>query len=319
MDKAPLAPPSSSISPKLLQTPMTASPRHPRLVIVGAGRVGSTLALAARRAGYPVTAVYNRTPARAQALAQLVGAAACTDLATAIAAGDLVFLAVSDDAIAAVDAAGAAFWRPGMGVVHHSGLHGSGILRHAAAAGALTGTLHPLQTIADPRTAVDLLAGAYFGLSGHPDLLPLLRDFVLALGGQPLIVPDGAKPLYHAAAVFASNYVVACFATAVDLLAGLGIARDDAAHALLPLIRGAVNNLDRRGLPAALTGPIARGDLGTLQVHQQQLAAQRPDLLGLYRCLGRATVPVAAAQGHLPSTRLAELAAFFADPPGETP
>lgn len=298
---------------------MTVLSCHPRLVIVGAGRVGSTLALAAQRAGYPVTAVYNRTPARAQALAQAVGAAACTDLATAIAAGDLVFLAVSDDAIAAVDATGAAFWRPGMGVVHHSGLHGSGILRHAAAAGALTGTLHPLQTIADPQTAVDLLPGAYFGLSGHPDLLPLLRDFVLAVGGQPLTVPDEAKPLYHAAAVFASNYVVACFATAVDLLVGLGITRDDAARALLPLIRGAVDNLEHRGLPAALTGPIARGDLGTLHVHQQQLAAQRPDLLGLYRCLGRATVPVAAAQGHLPSTRLAELAAFFADTTGETP
>ncbi|MDW8269007.1 MAG: DUF2520 domain-containing protein, partial [Anaerolineae bacterium] len=305
-------------SPKLSQAPQPlvtapSSSYLPRLVIVGAGRVGSTLALAAHRAGYPVVAVYNRTPARAQALAQVVGAACCADLDEAIAVGDLVFLAVSDDAIAAVDAAGAGSWRRGMGVVHHSGLHGSGLLRHAAAAGALTGTLHPLQTLADPQTAVDLLPGAYFGLSGHPDLLPLLRDFVLAVGGQPLIIPDAAKPLYHAAAVFASNYVVACFATAVDLLADLGIGRDDAARALLPLIRGAVDNLERRGLPAALTGPIARGDLGTLQAHQQQLSARRPDLLRLYRCLGRATVPVAAAQGHLPAARLAELAAFFAD------
>ncbi len=291
----------------------------PRLVIIGAGRVGSTLALAAHRVGYPVTAVYNRTPLRAQALAQAVGARACADLATAVAVGDLVFLAVSDDAIALVDAAAADAWRPGLGVVHHSGLHGSGILRHAAAAGALTGTLHPLQTIADPQTALDLLPGAYFGLSGHPDLLPTLHEFVLALGGRPLIVPDAVKPLYHAAAVFASNYVVACFATAVALLEELGISPEDGARALLPLIRGAVDNLEHRGLPAALTGPIARGDVGTLQAHQQQLAARRPDLLSLYRCLGRATIPVAAAQGHLSSTCLAALADALCEGNGDLP
>jgi predicted short-subunit dehydrogenase-like oxidoreductase (DUF2520 family) len=291
----------------------------PRLVIIGAGRVGSTLALAAHRVGYPVVAVYNRTPSRGQTLAQAVGARACTDLATAVAMGDLVFLAVSDDAIALVDAAAAGAWRPGLGVVHHSGLHGSGILRHAAAAGALTGTLHPLQTIADPQTALDLLPGAYFGLSGHPDLLPTLHEFVLALGGRPLIVPDAAKPLYHAAAVFASNYVIACFATAVALLEELGIAPEDGARALLPLIRGAVDNLEHRGLPAALTGPIARGDVGTLQAHQQQLAARRPDLLSLYRGLGRATIPVAAAQGRLSPTRLAALADVLSEGHGDPP
>lgn len=284
-------------------------PAHPTIAIVGAGRAGSTLALAAVQAGYEVSAVYTRTPGRGQALAEQVGARLAPDVAALVGSAGLIFLAVPDDAIALVDAAGAGCWRAGMGVVHHSGLHGAALLSHAAAAGALTGTLHPLQAITDPVSALRLLPGTYFGVSGDPRLLPILQDFVQALGGRPLTIPDAAKPLYHAAAVFASNYIVTCFAQAVDLLVRLGIDPDDAAHALLPLTQGAVANLQSPGLPQALTGPISRGDAGTLTVHQEQLASYDAGLLPLYRLLGQATIPIAAAQGRLAPTALAALAA----------
>lgn len=288
---------------------MSPHPPLPTLAIVGTGRVGSTLALAAVRAGYTVTAVFTRTPARARPILEATGAQLLPDLSGLAGCADLIFLAVPDDAIAAVDAEGAGVWRPGMGVVHHSGLHSASHLRCAAAAGARVGALHPLQSITDPETALGLLPGAYFGLSGDPDLLPVLRDFVMAIGGRPLAVPDESKALYHAAAVFASNYIVTCFAQAVDLLAGLGIDPTDAAQALLPLTQGAASNLASRGLPHALTGPISRGDAGTLAIHQQHLALARPDLLPLYQLLGRATVPIAAAQGRLSPATLAALMA----------
>lgn len=284
-----------------------ALPTRPTLAFIGAGRVGGALALAAYRAGYTVAGIYTRTPARARPIQEVTGARLLPDLASLADVADLVFLAVPDDAIAEVDTAGAAFWRPGQGVVHHSGLHPASLLRHAAAAGAQTGALHPLQTITDPETALNLLPGSYFGLSGHPDLLPMLRAFVLALGGRPLLVPDESKALYHAAAVFASNYIVTCFAQAVDLLAGLGIPAADAAQALLPLTQGATSNLASNGLPYALTGPIARGDAGTVAAHLQQLASSRPDLLSLYKLLGLATLPIAAAQGRLSPTAMTAL------------
>ena len=286
-----------------------ALPAHPTIAVVGAGRVGSTLALAATQAGYAVLAVHSRTPTRGQALADQVGARLAPDLAGLAASADLIFLAVPDDAIALVDAAGADGWRPGTGVVHHSGLHSATLLEHAAGAGALTGTLHPLQAITDPVSALRLLPGTYFGVSGDPRLLPVLQAFVQALGGHPITVPDAAKPLYNAAAVFASNYVVTCFAQAVDLLVRLGIDPDTAAHALLPLTQGAVANLHSPGLPQALTGPISRGDAGTLTIHLQQLAAYDAGLLPLYRLLGQATIPIAAAQGRLAPAALAALTA----------
>lgn len=286
-------------------------PTRPTLAFVGAGRVGGALALAAHRAGYTVAGIYTRTPARARPIQEVTGARLLPDLASLVDVAGLVFLAVPDDAIAEVDAAGAAFWRPGQGVVHHSGLHSASLLRHAAAAGALPGALHPLQTITDPEAALRLLPGSYFGLSGYPDLLPTLRDFVLALGGRPLLVPDESKALYHAAAVFASNYIVTCFAQAVDLLAGLGIPATDAAQALLPLTQGAISNLAGSGLPYALTGPISRGDAGTVAAHLQQLASARPDLLSLYKLLGLATVPIAAAQGRLSPAAMTALTSLF--------
>lgn len=288
------------------------APRHktgdrPTLAIIGAGRVGSTLAYAAHRAGYTINAIHTRSPERAGGILALTDADLLPGVSDIAQNADLIFVAVPDDVIAEIDAAGREAWQPGTGVVHLSGLHSAGILRYAAAAGALTGTLHPLRAIPGVVTAPDPFQGTYFGISGHETLLPVLRIFAESLGGIAITIPDEAKALYHAAAVFASNYVVTCFAEAVHLLTTLGIAPEQAAHALLPLTEGAVANLADPGLPAALTGPITRGDSGTLKKHQQQLAATHPDLLPLYQLLGKAAIPVAAAQGQLSKDALQSL------------
>lgn len=286
--------------------PATTLPR-PTLALIGAGRVGATLALAAQRCGYDLVAVHTRSPQRAQALIEVTGARLVADVPAAAVSADLTLIAVPDDAIAGVDAAGAGAWQPGSGVIHHSGLHSAAILRCAAAAGALTGALHPLQTIPNPAAGLELLPGTYFSISGHPDLLPMLAAFVADLGGQALAIPDDAKPLYHVAAVFASNYLTTCFAQAVAIFADLGIAPTDAAAALLPLARGAIAGLTAPGLPHALTGPISRGDAGVLAIHQRHLAARHPDLLSLYRRLAAAAIPLAATQGKLSPETIASL------------
>ncbi len=297
-------------------TPPAPVPR-PTLALIGAGRVGTTLALAAQRCGYTLAAVHTRSPERAAALLAATGAQLAADVPTAAASADLILIAVPDDAIAAVDAAGAGAWRAGSGVVHHSGLHSAALLQHAAAAGARAGALHPLQTIPNPQIGLTLLPGTYFSISGHADLLPTLAAFVADLGGHALTLPDQAKPLYHAAAVFASNYLTTCFAQAVAILVDLGIAPSEAAAALLPLARGAIAGLADPGLPQALTGPISRGDAGVLAIHQRHLAARHPHLLPLYRALAAAALPLAAAQGRLTPATLAALAA--AVPAGEAP
>lgn len=286
---------------------------RPTLALIGAGRVGATLALAAHRAGYPLAAVHTRTRGRAGKLLEETGAQWAEDVPAAARSAELILVAVPDDAIAAVDAAGAGAWQAGCGVIHHSGLHSAAVLRHAAAAGALTGALHPLQSIPNPEAGLKLLARTCFGLSGHPDLLPVLRALVADLGGRPLTIPDDAKPLYHAAAVFASNFITTSFAQAVAILVDLGIPAADAAAALLPLARGAVAGLADPGLPHALTGPISRGDAGTLAIHQEQLAARHPHRLPLYRALAQAALPLAAAQGKLGQDDLDLLTDILAD------
>lgn len=283
------------------------SGNRPTLAIIGAGRVGGTLAYAAHSAGYAINAIYTRSPKRAGGILALTEATLLHDIVSTAQSADLIFIAVPDDVITEIDEAGREAWQPGKGVVHLSGLHGSDILEHAARAGAWTGTFHPLRAIPTVVTAPNPFRGTYFGISGHQVLIPRLRTFAESLGGIPITIPDDGKALYHTAAVFASNYIVTCFAIAVDLLTSLDIDSEHATQALLPLTEGAVANLAHHGLPAALTGPITRGDTGTLTIHQQQLASTRPDLLPLYQLLGKIAISTAAAQGHLSEDALRSL------------
>ncbi|RME85822.1 MAG: DUF2520 domain-containing protein [Caldilineae bacterium] len=294
-------------------SPTSTSPLPLRIGVIGAGRVGGAMCLAAHAAGYPVVSIYSRTTERARALCRATGAALAADIAAVATGASFILIAVPDDAIAAVDAAGKDAWQPGSLVVHHSGVHPASVLEHAAAAGACTATLHPLQAVPSAEAGVELFKGSYFGISGHPRCLPVLESFVRGLGGHPLRIDDEAKPLYHAAAVFASNYLVACFAQAVRLLVELGISEEEAAAALLPLARGAVNNLAHPGLPDALTGPLTRGDVGTVRQHLQQLA-EYPQTDSLYRQLALAALPIVAEQGRLPAARLEALRRLLAIP-----
>jgi len=216
-----------------------------------------------------------------------------------------VILAVPDSQIANVAQQLAQLGDAPAGCValHLAGAVSTDPLAPLHAVGYAVGSLHPLQSVADPWSGSDRLMGAAFALGGEPEALAVARRIVAALRGRPLVVPASQRPNYHAAAVVASNYLVTLAATAVRMLREIGVAEEDALPAILPLMRGTLDNLEHLGLASALTGPIARGDLDTVRAH---LARLSPTDRVLYCALGRETLRLALAAG-LDAGRAAEL------------
>ncbi len=171
----------------------------------------------------------------------------------------------------------------GCSVFHLSGALGTDPLAPLVPAGYSTGALHPLQTLADPVLGARQLAGVYFSISGEPSALGVARRIVHHLGGESLSIPVTRRPLYHAAAVFASNYLAGLISAAGRLMAQVGIPEDEALRSILPLARGSLENLERMGPVLALTGPISRGDTDTIRMHLRTL---EPRERVLYAALG---------------------------------
>jgi predicted short-subunit dehydrogenase-like oxidoreductase (DUF2520 family) len=280
--------------------------RSPRVGFVGTGKVGSALAAALHAAGYNVSAVASRRFASADALAARVPGCTAYETPQAVVEDcDLVFLTVPDAAIEPV--AASLRWRRGAAAVHTSGIATRAALAGAARQGAATASLHPLQTFAG--AAVEL-SGCCFAVEAEAGLRVTLLSLVESLGGRVVELRAEDKALYHAAAVLGSNYVVTLLALATDLWLRLGVERAEGLRALLPLLKGAVANLESAGLPGALTGPIARGDAATVELHLRALAQSAPEAVEVYRALGLQTLPLALAQGtvdEMSITRIREL------------
>ncbi|MGP8161712.1 MAG: DUF2520 domain-containing protein [Candidatus Dormibacteria bacterium] len=278
------------------------------LAFVGAGRAAGALAVALAAAGHSVVAVSSRDPADAAALAGKVGARFAPTALAAIRCADVTFLTVPDAAItgvaAAVAATGAAL--RGRAVVHCSACLGPEALAALRLTGAAAGCLHPLQALAGERSA-PLLKGALMAIDADPPLRGLLEGIALDLGGRPVALASGSRPLYHAAAVLAGNAPLALLAAAAELLAGAGLEPRDAEQGLLTLMEGALTNARRVGPRAALTGPAVRGDSATVAAH---LAALRdhPQAGALYRALTRELLRLAGAGDH------GEIASLLDDP-----
>lgn len=273
-----------------------------KITLIGAGTLGTSLGILLKRAGYDIAAICSRNRRSAQYAASLIGGGQVVgDVGLAAMGADVVLLAVPDKAVAQVGlqvAAGGAL-RKGAVVAHFAGGLPAGVLSGVAAAGGHRGSMHPLQSFADVDTAVALLPETFFFLEGDTEAVDILRTLVVALGGRPVPVDSRAKALYHAGASVASNFLVTIVDYAVTLLVKAGVPKDAALGALLPLVRGTVANLEAVGLPDALTGPIARGDVGTVRRHLKALRPLPGDLVRLYRSLARKTVEIALRKGTL--------------------
>ncbi|MCK4571041.1 DUF2520 domain-containing protein [Candidatus Bipolaricaulota bacterium] len=270
----------------------------PTLAFIGAGTLGTALAEACMVAGYRVLSIHSHRFEDAARLANALPQAEAVSNPNEVTNADLTFLTVPDDVIATVCESIA--WPASSSVVHCSGALSLDVLNSAAQTGAATGSLHPLQTFAPGAEHAARLSDITYALeaSGN-ELHDTLEELVETLGGRPQWIASADKPLYHASAAMASNYLVALLGDASRLWESFGFSRDSGLQSLLPLVRGTIDNLQGVGFPDALTGPIARGDVDTVRIHLDALTTSQPDIVASYAAMGKQTVMLGLEKGTL--------------------
>ncbi|WP_062210526.1 Rossmann-like and DUF2520 domain-containing protein [Streptomyces sp. NBRC 109706] len=273
-------------------------PARLRVGVVGAGRVGPVLAAALRLAGHqPVAASGVSDSSRRRAEALLPGVPLLPP-DQVLAASDLVLLTVPDDTLPTLVAglAETGAIRPGQLLVHTSGRYGTRVLDPALRAGALPLALHPVLTFTGSPVDVQRLAGCSFGVTAPVELRMAAEALVIEMGGEPEWIEESDRPLYHAALAMGANYLVTLVAQSLQVLRTAGVAAPD--RMLGPLLGAALDNALRSG-DTALTGPVARGDAGTVAAHLAELRAHAPDTLASYLALARTTADRALDSGLL--------------------
>jgi predicted short-subunit dehydrogenase-like oxidoreductase (DUF2520 family) len=271
------------------------------VAVVGAGRVGTAVAVWLERAGHRIVGVSGRAETLDRAGVHLANAPVLA-AEKAAAAAELVVIGTPDDVVeaTAVALAAAAAVRSGTWVTHLSGSLGLEALEAARERGARVLAIHPLQTFPDVDAAIERLPGSWIAVTADDEEGFLLGERLAEdLGGIPFRLEDERRPLYHAAAVFASNYLVTTSAVAETLFAAAGLS--DAALAMRPLQRASLDHVERLGPGRALTGPAARGDAGTIHRNLEALDRHAPDLVPPYVAMARVTLDLADRSGRLPS------------------
>lgn len=275
------------------------------------GKVGVSLAGLLHERGYRIAALYSRSTDKATQLAQIVGAVPATSPQAVVTLADLTLLTVPDDALDAVAGALTGESWDGRAVVHTSGVHSARTLDALQARGAETGSLHPAFPFASVDQALTGLPGSTFAVEAQADhLRGWLSDMVSSLGGQVIVLTPDSKARYHAALVIASNYLVTLYDVARSLLESVGASPDASAGALNTLMQAALHNVAAFGPVDALTGPLVRGDLGTVTAHLTALEDAPSAYRDLYIQLARLTYPLLEKRGitigNISITRLVE-------------
>jgi predicted short-subunit dehydrogenase-like oxidoreductase (DUF2520 family) len=276
-------------------------PPRLRVGVVGTGRAGAVLGAALARAGHPVVAAYAVSEtSRLRAEALLPGVPLLT-VPEVVAAADLVLLTVPDDVLPGLvqGLAETGAFHAGQFVAHASGRHGYGVLDPATRAGTLPLALHPAMTLTGTSLDLARLDGCPFGVTAPEQLRPVAEALVVEMGGEPVWVEEGARALYHAALAHGANHLVTLVAQTLDLLKAAGV--EHPARLAAPLLSAALDNALRHG-DAALTGPVARGDAGTVAAHIEAIGAVSPQARAAYVALARTTADRALAAGTLRAT-----------------
>jgi predicted short-subunit dehydrogenase-like oxidoreductase (DUF2520 family) len=293
--------------------PESAPGEPPVIGIVGAGAVGTALGVALDRAGWPIQAVASRDPKRRERFRQLVpGVRGFAEAAAMVEEVELIIVAVPDDAIARV--AGGVRMYSGQAMVHTSGVLGAEVLAGAVAAGTQIGSFHPLVAFADTERAVAALRGATIAIEGDDQLLDLLARMAEAVGGVPVRLASGSKPAYHAAAVLAAGGFVALLDAIAELGRVAGLDEQGSLAIYGGLIEQTLDNARTLGIRTALTGPMTRGDRGTVERHLAALAAHAPAVLPLYRTAAEREIDLAEGRGALTPEAARELRETVAGP-----
>ena len=272
--------------------------------------VGTALAMRLSDSGYRVVAVSSRSQTSSEKLAEVINSCRAVDSNQAVAdAADFVFITTPDEAIGTVTSE--VKWHPEQNVVHCSGADSTEVLKPARQLGAQVGAFHPLQTFASVAQAIGNISGSTFALEADEPLLTTLKNMAIALNGQCIELTANDKVLYHAAAVIACNYLVTLVKISTDLWKTFNVPAHQATKALMPLLQGTLNNVDNVGIPQCLTGPIARGDIGTINKHLNALEKVDPAVLSTYCELGLQTIPIALGKGRINQKQAEELEAIL--------
>ena len=280
-------------------TSADSSSARPGVAVVGAGAVGTALGVAISRAGWPVVAVISRDATRRDRFVALVpGARAFGRIASMPGEVGLVIVAVPDDAIA--DVAAEIPLQLGRAAVHTSGALGAEVLADFASRGGAVGAFHPLVSFTlDVERSVAGIVGATIAIEGDDRLIELLADLAESLGARPIRLPPGTKSAYHAAAVLASGGLVALLDAIAVAAATLGLDERDTVAVYGRLVEQTLANARTAGIAASLTGPITRGDVGTIAAHMAVLEARAPDVVELYAAAARRQLRIAEERGAL--------------------
>ncbi len=287
----------------------------PSFALIGPGKVGCAVSRRLHLATYPLIAIVSRTIQQSSEACEFIGCS--TQLASTelndCAAADIILLAVADDQIAelAINLIAQANFKQNTTLIHFSGLHPAAIMRNAPCSASLL-SLHPLLPFASRELAVKSLSGCPCALEGDNDALALGHELIAALGGQPFSIPSEKKALYHASACIASNFLVTLLGQASVLLESCGIDRHQGMALLLPLVHATLDNATNLGPEQGLTGPIVRGDQGTVLQHLQALQNQ-PETLAMYQQLGKLTTALALRSGRLETLQAQELLESLGD------
>lgn len=270
----------------------------PLVGIIGAGAVGTALGAALYRVGWPVVAVASRDAARRERFRTLVpGARAFAEAAALLDEVELIVLAVPDDAIQQL--AGELRLYGGQALVHTSGVLGAEVLEPARAAGTQLGTFHPLIAFADTERAIAAFQGATVAVEGDDQLVAHLADMAEALGATAVRLAPGSKAAYHAAAVLSAGGFVALLDAIAELGSAAGLDEQGSLAVYGGLIEQTLGNARALGIRAALTGPMTRGDVGTLQRHLDAMRRLAPDALPLYAAAAEREIALAESRGSL--------------------
>ncbi len=270
--------------------------------IIGAGKVGAVLGAALRAAEHAVVGVSAVSDASRERAETLLPGVPILEVQDIVERAELVLLAVPDDSLGPLveGLAKLGAWQPGQLVAHTSGRFGVGILRPVRAAGAVPLALHPAMTFTGMSLDLTRLLDSSFGVTADPAMLPIAQALVVEMGAEPVAIAEADRPLYHAALAHGSNHLVTLVAQASELLRAVGV---DAPERMLgPLLRASLENALASG-ESALTGPVARGDAGTVAAHSAALreldGGSGGDILEAYLAMARATARRAGSRGLL--------------------
>lgn len=278
----------------------------PSFAIVGCGKVGSALARFLTAAGYRAAGLASKSLSSAQRVAEMIGTKRFSRVNWEVTkSADIVFITTPDGVIgeACRQIAGNNGLRERSIVLHCSGSLSSEILFPAKECGASIGSMHPLQSFVSVEIWNNPFQGIIISVEGEPQAVDAARKIAADLGATFMEIKTEAKTLYHASAVVASNYLVTLLDLAFRLIEPAGVSKTDALKLLKPLIGGTLSNIEKVGIPEALTGPIERGDAEVLERHMAEIASKVPELMTIYKALSLYTIGVARKKGTLSESR----------------